>query len=174
MYLNEKKVNVIELFSKIKIGIYSFFDFFFTLGVVAAIFIEPDLRDGLWVYASFSLFFSFLLYNNLKKMSLMKAARMYNSIFELDFDGYLPLEDLALKTEKSIKTVSKEIKKLIGKHILQNASLEFGDKPQVVLMKKVKENEVVTESVECPYCGATAVKRKGFACKCEFCGNDIM
>lgn len=79
-----------------------------------------------------------------------------------------------LKTKKDRKRGVKEIKKIIQKGIFQNISLEFGEKPQVVLKGKMRESENITETVECPYCGATALKRKGFACKCEFCGNNIM
>ncbi|MDO4690156.1 MAG: hypothetical protein Q4A58_02550 [Fusobacterium sp.] len=174
MYLNEKKLNRILLFSKIRIGIFSFFAFIFLFSIYGAFTDEPQLKDGLWLYLSLALFFIFLVYRDIVKFNLMRAAMMYNGIFILDFDGYISLNELAVKTEKNEKKVSKEIKKLIEKHIFQNISLEFGEKPQVILMKKVEKNETITESVDCPYCGATVLKRKGFSSKCEFCGNDIM
>lgn len=174
MYLNEKKLNRILLFSKIRIIIYVVFAFFFYFAIYGAFTDEPQLREGLGVYLFFAFLFSYLIYRDIIKFNLMRAAMMYNGIFILDFDGYIPLKELAVKTEKNEKKISKEIKKLIEKHIFQNISLEFGEKPQVVLMKKVKGDETITESVDCPYCGATVLKRKGFSSKCEFCGNDIM
>lgn len=176
MYLNEKKLNRILLFSKIKIGVYSAFNFLFILTLHIA-FTDATLRKDTGMIIAIILLvllLSYLTYRNIVKFSLMRAAAVYNGIFVLDFDGYLTLNEIAVKTQKNEQKVSKEIKDLIEKNIFHNISLEFGEKPQVILMKKVKENEVMTESVDCPYCGATALKRKGFSCKCEFCGNEIM
>lgn len=176
MYLNEKKLNSILLFSKIKIGVYSIFNLLFILTLIIA-FTDASLRKDTGMIIAIILLvllLSYLTYRNIVKFSLMRAAMMYNGIFILDFDGYLTLSEIAVKTQKNEQKVSKEIKKLIEKNIFHNISLEFGEKPQVILMKKVEENEGITESVDCPYCGATALKRKGFSCKCEFCGNDIM
>ena len=169
MYLNEKKVNRIILFSKIRIVVYFIFDLIFILSIE-----KPAIEGSFMTTISIIIFLSFFIYRNIMKIKLMRSALTYNSIFALDFDGYVSIEELALKTDTNEKKVSKEIKKLIQKGIFQNISLEFGEKPQVVLKGKVKESENITETVECPYCGATALKRKGFACKCEFCGNNIM
>ena len=114
MYLNEKKVNRIILFSKIKIVVYFIFDLIFILSIE-----KPAIEGSFMTTISIIIFLSFFIYRNIMKIKLMRSALTYNSIFALDFDGYVSLEELALKTDTNEKKVSKEIKKLIQKGIFQ-------------------------------------------------------
>ena len=173
MYLNEKKVKRKQSFHNTIGGILALFIFAGIFGIYNSIFVTQEFGKKLLIIIFDTSLLFFLFYLNYEKVKRLERAIMFNEIFMSDSDGYIPVKELALKAEKDEKTILKEIKKLIEKNIFQDIFLELGENPQVVLMKNVEETEIITEAVNCPYCGATSLRRKGFAAKCEYCGNDI-
>lgn len=171
MYTSEKKMKGSARSGKAQLicGILGLV--IFGAGLISG-FSDPELGQHRIIYIILLLPFLWLLWQGIGKRRLREAARRYNSLFQGDADGYLPLAQVSAQTGRSTAQVIKDIETLLRKGYLQGCALELGDRPQVVL-QGAGGTPAQTQAVKCPNCGAVNTKRQGFSCTCAYCGTPI-
>lgn len=146
---------------------------FFGFGVIGGITGQTEgLRQGLTVYLVFLIPSLLLIWKGVSIGKRMDAARRYNSIFLLDTDGFVTLEELTRCTGQTAGAVQKELELLFRKGYFQSCAFRQGD--GVILSSAVgdrKEEGFVM--VRCPNCGAASRIRAGTTERCPYCGGPV-
>lgn len=101
------------------------------------------------------------------------AATHFNAFFELDADGILPVEKLAVSFEKSEDAVAKSFQMLLKHGYLMNCMMQRADTLQIVLYRNENGVKSLTDVCCCPNCGASVTIRQGFMAVCPYCHSNL-
>lgn len=132
-----------------------------------------DGREDLSVAFGILVFFGFLVAWAIVLFRRIGTATHFNTFFELDADGILPVEKLAASFGKSENAVTKSFQTLLKRGYLMNCMMQHADTLQIVLYCNGNGVEQLTDVCCCPNCGASVTMRHGFMAVCPYCHSNL-
>lgn len=175
VYLNVKKMNLIEKSAKTQLIIGCVLVAFFLFGVVGGILDSSEgLREGLPVYVVCIIPSALPIIFSIKKKTMCSRAVRVNEMFRSDEDGFIRMEQLMgpVGVDNPYKALS-IVQDLIGAGLLINCTVEYKDTTLIRLYKTNDSGQVLVATKNCPSCGGVVQVRNGYISACPFCGTQV-
>ncbi len=173
MYLNEDTLDKSRRTSKIQWIVGGIWCGIMVFGIIMGLSGDEDLAPNVASYFGMMVPMLPVLFLAWRKDQLRRDAGRFNSLFEQDEDGFLPLGDLATKFGARQDQTTRRLQELLGRGYLQKCALERGQNARIVLQMDTGRVKDRFLGVVCPSCGAPNTARIGFVCTCEYCGTTI-
>lgn len=140
---------------------------------ISRLFGSASAGEDLSVAIGILLFFGLLVVWAVVLFRRISAATRFNTFFELDADGILPVEQLAASFGKPADAVAKSFQMLLKHGYLVNCVMQNPDALQIVLYRNGNNIKERMDVCCCPSCGASVTVRHGFVAVCPYCHSDI-
>ena len=149
--------------------------FFFGFGFAGGIVGYRELREGVPLYFLMMIPGLLLLWRGIVNGSLASAARRFETIFSMDTDGFVTIDELTRITGRPADKILKDLEAVFRKGYFRNCTLQTGRDPKVILSNAEASDRSGTGfiTVTCVNCGGKTRIRSGSTGVCDYCGGPI-